>query len=328
MALQDGATCAHCASARGRFAAIDIGTVTCRLLVADVEGGELHELARGYRITNLGEGVDATGELKREAMERVADAVSGFMQTVSEHATDEAPVQVTCVATSAARDAKNAADFAALLGELGVTLSVIPGEREAGLSFRGASRGFEGSPIVMVDVGGGSTEVVAGTAGRFPDAVRSFDVGCRRVTERFFRSDPPADDELSKAALWIREQMSPYAEKLKEDGFEGARVVAVAGTATSVVSVREAMEVYDSAKVNGAHVSRADLAAVHDRLRAMTCEERRHVVGLDPGRAPVIVAGTLILSTVVDLLAADGFTASESDILQGIILNAAESAAR
>lgn len=309
----------------GRFASIDIGTVTCRLLVADVDESGLSERARGYRITNLGEGVDASGVLKPQAMERVAAAVDEFAATIAAWTDESHPIHTVCVATSAARDAENADEFAALLARRGVRLSVIPGQREAALSFRGASRALaDGTSMLMVDVGGGSTEVVAGVAGGCPEATCSFDVGCRRVTEKFFASDPPTDDQMSAASAWIRCMMAPYFDELRARGYAEARIVAVAGTATSVVSIRDCMRVYDAFAVDGSFVSRADLAAVHDRLRSMTCEQRCGVAGLDPGRAPVIVAGTLILMSIVDLANADGFTVSESDILHGIILDAAD----
>ena len=143
----------------GRYAAIDIGTVTCRMLVADVdEAGRLHELDREYTITNLGEGVDATGVLKPAAMQRVADAVARFLDVLRGFATPEHPAITTrAMATSAARDARNADEFEALMAGLGVTLSVIPGEREAALSFAGASCDFRGERLLVVDIGGGST---------------------------------------------------------------------------------------------------------------------------------------------------------------------------
>lgn len=308
----------------GRYAAIDIGTVTCRLLVADVdERGELRELSRKLAIANLGEGVDASRVLRRDAMERVASTVATFKAEIDRLTTPDTPVITTCIATSAARDAANANELAELLAREGVELSVIPGEREASLSFRGASRGFEGERIEVVDVGGGSTEIVAGVAGDEPSDSRSFDIGCRRVTEKFLASDPPSTCEIEDAVSWMRGEMRSYFNRLRADGFGAARIVAVAGTATSVVSIREAMEVYDSSRVDGAFVSTADLDGVYRRLVTMTCEERKRVVGLDPGRAPVIVAGLLVLRTIVGLVGAQGFTVSESDILHGTILDAA-----
>ena len=209
----------------GRYAAIDIGTVTCRMLVADVdEAGRLHELDREYTITNLGEGVDATGVLKPAAMQRVADAVARFLDVLRGFATPEHPAITTrAMATSAARDARNADEFEALMAGLGVTLSVIPGEREAALSFAGASCDFRGERLLVVDIGGGSTEVIAGRAGSRPDRSHSFNIGCRRVTEKFFAADPPGAGELERARAWVEEGMRPYFDELRGAGFAPER---------------------------------------------------------------------------------------------------------
>ena len=308
----------------GRYAAIDIGTVTCRMLVADIdEEGRLRELDREYAITNLGEGVDASGVLKPEAMSRVLDVVARYQEVLSDFERSGRPVRVTAVATSAARDARNAGEFEHLLAERGIELSVIPGAREAALSFAGASCDFLGERLLVVDIGGGSTEVVAGRAGGDPVRARSFDIGCRRVTEKFLASDPPSDRELECARQWTREGMRPFFEELRASGFFLDRLVAVAGTATTVVAVRERMRVYDTARVHKALVTRTDLDAVSERLQSVALSERERIVGLDPGRAPVIVAGMVILQTVLDLAGVDSFTVSESDILHGIVLDAA-----
>ena len=308
----------------GRYAAIDIGTVTCRMLVADIdEEGRLRELDREYAITNLGEGVDASGVLKPEAMSRVLDVVARYQEVLSDFERSGRPVRVTAVATSAARDARNAGGFERLLAERGIELSVIPGAREAALSFAGASCDFLGERLLVVDIGGGSTEVVAGRAGGDPVRARSFDIGCRRVTEKFLASDPPSDCELECARQWTREGMRPFFEELRASGFFLDRLVAVAGTATTVVAVRERMRVYDTARVHKALVTRTDLDAVSERLQSVALSERERIVGLDPGRAPVIVAGMVILQTVLDLAGVDSFTVSESDILHGIVLDAA-----
>lgn len=309
----------------GRYAAIDIGTVTCRMLVADVdEAGRLHELDREYAITNLGEGVDATGVLKPEAMQRVADTVARYFEVLRGFETPEHPViETKAMATSAARDARNADEFEALLAGLGVTLSVIPGQREAALSFAGASCDFLGERLLVVDIGGGSTEVIAGRAGGAPDRSHSFNVGCRRVTEKFFRADPPSAAELEEARAWVEAGMRPYFDELRGAGFAPERLVAVAGTATTVVSVHEHMKVYDTARVHKAVITRSVLDGVADELERVPLAERERIVGLDPGRAPVIVAGMVILQTVLDLAGVDAFTVSESDILHGIMLDEA-----
>ena len=305
----------------GRYAAIDIGTVTCRMLVVDVGESGLHELTREYAITNLGDGVDATGELKPEAMERVVRAIDGFLAVRDSLSTPDHPViRTVAVATSAARDARNAAEFAARLRERGIELSVIPGSREAALSFSGASIDFSGERLMVVDVGGGSTEVVMGMGGVEPVCAHSFNVGCRRVTEKFLASDPPAPEELARARAWIREQMASWFADQAKEAASLERVVAVAGTATTVVSIRDCMETYDSSRVHKARVSRQELLEVYGRLAALPLSERKQVVGLDPKRAPVMVAGLLILLEVLDFAGIDAFTVSETDILHGITL--------
>ena len=305
----------------GRYAAIDIGTVTCRMLVVDVGESGLHELTREYAITNLGEGVDATGELKPEAIDRVVRAIDGFLAVRDSLSTPDHPVvRTVAVATSAARDARNAAEFAARLRERGIELSVIPGSREAALSFSGASIDFSGERLMVVDVGGGSTEVVMGMGGAEPLCAHSFNVGCRRVTEKFLASDPPAPEELARARAWIREQMASWFASQAKEAASLERVVAVAGTATTVVSIRERMETYDSSRVHKARVSRQDLLEVYERLAALPLSARKKVVGLDPKRAPVMVAGLLILLEVLDFAGVDAFTVSETDILHGITL--------
>lgn len=312
----------------GRYAAIDIGTVTCRMLVADVDATGLHELDREYAITNLGEGVDATGELKPAAMQRVAAVIDSFNQVLVGFRDEAHPViDVTALATSASRDARNAAQFVALLADRGIELSVIPGEREAGLSFSGASCDYPGEHLLVVDIGGGSTEIVAGRSGADPEAICSFNVGCRRVTEKFFAADPPSEAELDEARRWINETMDPFFEGLRAETSDFERLIAVAGTATTVVSIQEAMETYDTARVHGYVVERDVLDSVYERLVSVPLEQRRAIVGLDPGRAEVIVAGMVIMQTVLDLAGMDSFTVSESDILHGIILDAAHARA-
>ena len=278
----------------GRYAAIDIGTVTCRMLVADVDAaGAIHEVDREYAITNLGEGVDATGVLAPAAIARTVETVGGYC---------------------AVRDR---------LAEQGA-LSVISGSKEAELSFSGASCDFPGQDLMVVDIGGGSTEMVVGRAGQAPAWAHSFDIGCRRVTEKFIRTDPPASDELDRTREWVAQQLARRLGEAGKAGIAPERLVAVAGTATTVVAVRDQMRVYDSTKVHKAHVTRQQLDRQYAELAAMPLEQRSQVVGLDPGRAPVIVAGLVIMQAVMDAVGVDGFTVSETDILHGIILDAAK----
>ena len=307
-----------------RVAAIDIGTVTCRMLVADVdEVGRLRELTREYAIANLGEGVDATHRLKPEAIDRVAEIVERYLAKLKALCATEPEAikpRIVAIATSASRDAENSTEFTSRLHNLGVDVRVIPGELEAALSFTGATAEFPGERVVVVDVGGGSTEVVAGSAGESPELAHSFDIGCRRITERFLASDPPTADEISSARRWMRKEMEPYFGRIRAANPSYGRMIAVAGTATTMVSIRESMAEYDSGRVHKARISREDLDKIERRLATVPLAARKNVIGLDPGRAPVIVAGCLILQTIMDLLGTDSFTVSESDILQGIVL--------
>lgn len=308
----------------GRYAVIDLGTVTCRMLVADVDAsGKLHELRREYAIVNLGEGVDASGALSSDAIERAAATIGRYRALLDELGLPDTPVEVAALATSAARDAANKDALIARIAQEGVDLRVIPGDMEARFSFAGASLDYPGEDLLVVDVGGGSTEIVAGCGGGAPSRSHSFNVGCRRMTERFLAGDPPDPGELECAAAWVVDEMAPYFEQLKADGLSWQRLVAVAGTATTAVSVRERMEAYDVGKVHGYRVGKEVLDEELARLAAMPLARRRDVVGLDPGRAPVIVAGFVILSQVLELAGVDGYTASETDILQGALASLA-----
>lgn len=309
----------------GRYAAIDIGTVTCRMLVADVSASpdgapHIRPIVKEYAVTNLGEGVDETRRLSAAALGRVAEAVDGFARRLDELNTPRSPIVGTLVmATSASRDAENADEFAALMADRGLELNVISGDTEALMSFMGASSAFAGERVMVVDVGGGSTEISVGAAGEHPCFSHSFDIGCRRVTERFWDGYPPSVAAISAARAWIREQLECCSV---EGGCMSAplRMLAVAGTATSAVSIRERMETYDATRVHGATVTAAELRCIASGLATQTLPELEHVTGLDPHRAPVIVAGMVILEEVMSAFGADGFTASESDILEGMIM--------
>ena len=325
-----------------RVAAIDIGTVTCRLLIADVDGSLRHAVpvVRRAEITDLGEGVDASGMLSPEAIDRTVAQVAEYKRCIDAYRNTETPVRaVVAVATSASRDAANAGDFVSRLSELGVELTVIDGQREAELSFAGAADDFPDEDILVTDIGGGSTEVIFGTAhaacapgdagclaASGPSVTLgnriSFNVGCRRMTERFLRSDPPSVDELARARAWVREEMAPFFANLPA----AQRLVAVAGTATTAVSIRERMAEYDPDRVHGACVTRDELQSIFLRLASMPLEERKGVVGLQPQRASVIVAGFVILDAVLELSGHSSFTVSEHDILQGLVLDAVSKA--
>jgi exopolyphosphatase/guanosine-5'-triphosphate,3'-diphosphate pyrophosphatase len=235
---------------------------------------------------------------------------------------------VRAIATSAARDAANGHELIGMLSRLGVELEIVDGSREAELAFRGATWDLRGPGLLVVDCGGGSTELVYGDAppmsGVESEATRillarSVDVGSRRMTERFFRSDPPTAGELEAARAWAAEELRGYFDRLEH---RPTRVVGLAGTATSLASIHQRLEPYDPALVHGYELAGSDLSDLLEELSSMTLEQRRHVRGLHPERAGVIVAGALILETVLALAGCDRMTVSEHDLLYGILVDA------
>lgn len=305
-----------------RLAAIDIGTVTTRLLVADVSDEGIEVVARSTDITHLGEGLTSTGRLSANAMAHVSDVIARYVAIMSDLAVE----RFEAVATSASRDAANADEFLALLAFNGVVPRVVAGSREAYLSFLGATSGLDARTVLVDDIGGGSTELVLGSASGPVGArevdielARSIDVGSRRLTEMFLHSDPPTPAELTGARTFVAEELRAYFDALKE---RPRTLVSVAGTATSVASVLQAMEPYDPERIHGTVVSGAQVADVLEMLATMPLARRREVVGLHPERAGVIVAGILVLETVIALAGVDSTIVSEHDILYGILLDA------
>ncbi len=308
-------------SITNRLAAIDIGTVTTRLLIADVDDEEILEVERSTDITHLGEGLSATGRLSEAAMARVEDVIARYAVTMQ-----ELGVESFCaMATSASRDAKNRTEFVEMLARHGITPTIIPGDKEAQLSFAGATYGMEGDGLLVCDLGGGSTELVLGDVAvedgvrrRRIEAARSVDVGSKRLTERFLPSDPPTRAELDQGRAWATELLRPYFSALRTKPRE---LLALAGTATTLAAIKLELEVYDASLVHGSCLTGSDLADLLEMLARLPLEQRKKVVGLDPGRAPVIVAGALILETIVGLAGLDSAVVSDHDILYGILLD-------
>ncbi|HAL30527.1 MAG TPA: exopolyphosphatase [Coriobacteriia bacterium] len=304
-----------------RRAAIDIGTVTARLLVADVVDGEVDEVVRRSRITHLGEGWSSTGVLSAEGMARVADAVAGFVA----EARELGAARIVAVATSASRDARNSDEFLERLEAAGIRPQIISGSREGYLTFLGATYGIRDERVMVVDVGGGSTEIVLGTTsvadGRRHasiEAVRSVDVGSRRITEMFLENDPPTRDEVERASAWVADELRPFFSALRE---RPAEMVSVAGTATSLAAIELELDPYDPERVHGYRLSGSSLLDTLDHLARMTLAERRGVPGLEPDRAGVIVAGAIVLQSVLAYAGLSSTLVSEHDILYGMMLD-------
>jgi exopolyphosphatase/guanosine-5'-triphosphate,3'-diphosphate pyrophosphatase len=307
-----------------RVAVVDLGTNTTRVLVADVEDGRVTELERRTTVTRLGEGVDANGHLSDAAVERVTKVLAEYREVMDELQ----PERTVALATSAVRDAQNGADFRRLLHDrFGLDVQIIPGEEEARLTFRGATaaRPAGEGPLVVIDIGGGSTEYVVGVAGDEPRFRVSTQAGSVRQTERHLHEDPPTDDELAALRGSIR---STLADAIPDDVRAQVEAgIAVAGTATSLAAIDQELEPYDSDKVDGYVLRLEAVERILAELASIPVEERRQVPGLHPDRAPTIVAGAAILLESMTLFGLPSLEASEADILHGAALEAASETA-
>lgn len=301
---------------RERVAAIDCGTNSIRLLVADVTDGALHELVREMHIVRLGQDVDATGHLAPEAIERTLSATRDYAETIEILKAD----RVRFCATSAARDASNAEEFAdAVQAIVGVRPEILSGVEEARASFVGATRGLGGSGETLVlDIGGGSTELVVGH-GEQVEWSTSLDIGSVRMTERFLHTDPPTDDEIADCSAYLRDVMHEAVSGLSPV----ATLVGVAGTITTVAANVLNLPAYDRAAIHGARLSVDIVRAACSALAEMTVADRRALPFMHPGRADVIGGGALVLDAVLTSLplATAHLLVSEHDILDGIALS-------
>jgi exopolyphosphatase/guanosine-5'-triphosphate,3'-diphosphate pyrophosphatase len=301
-----------------RLGAVDIGTNSTRLLVADVAGSGrtamLEPVERLMQITRLGQGVDATRALHPDAIARTVAALRDFGEVAEKLGVE----RMRATATSAARDASNREElFDAAADALGVRPELIAGEEEARLSFLGATADLtEPSPYLVVDIGGGSTEFVVGV--EEPTAAISIDVGCVRVTEQFLHSDPPAAEELSGAVSVVRDHLADVEREIPSVR-EAKTMVGLAGTITTVAAVEQGLAEYDRDAIHHFRLTRAAVEDVFRTLALESVEQRRHNPGLEPGRVDVIVGGTVVLVSILRAFDIDELLVSEADILDGIV---------
>ncbi|MEU7688919.1 Ppx/GppA family phosphatase [Microbispora hainanensis] len=301
-----------------RVAAIDCGTNSVRLLIADISGDVLTDVERRMEIVRLGQDVDRTGRLAPEALERTFTAMRGYAKLIREHSPD-GPVPVRVVATSATRDAANRADFVAGVRDIfGVEPEVVTGDEEARLSFTGATRGLAGSdaetPYLVVDIGGGSTEFVVGS--RSVEGALSVDIGCVRLTERHLRDDPPSAETVEAAVADIEAAMDRVEERVP---VRTARtLVGLAGSVTTVAGIALGLPAYDPARIHHSRIPAERVHEVSARLLRMTHDERAAIPVMHPGRVDVIGAGALILDRIVRRYGFPEVVVSEHDILDGI----------
>ena len=295
-----------------RVAAVDLGTNSTRLLVADIDGDELREVARRLTITRLGEGVDERRRLLPVPIARVRNCLAEYRRELE---TLEAQ-RTLAIATSAVRDAENGEAF---LGEIewsyGFSTRLLAGTEEAAMMIRGVTAGRPPlDDVLVVDIGGGSTELVVARAGAVASAV-SLDVGCVRVTERFLATDPPAASELAAAGAYVRSLLPEL---------DAARAIGVAGTVTTLATLDVGDPEYDPTRTHGHRLPFEAVESQLQRLAALTTEERLAVPGIEPGRAPVIVAGVVVLREVMTTYGLTEIEVSERDVLHGAAFAAAE----
>ena len=305
------------------LAAIDIGTVTARLALAQVEDGRVIRMAKYTEIVNLGEGVDKTKHLLPEAIRRCVGCVSSYV----DHAKKEGAEAVVCTLTSAARDAENAPDLGMGLASLGLEPMIIPGEIEGALTFLGVSHDFENHRILVADSGGGSTELVVGTlAGQQLDInfVESVDLGCRRLTERFnLSADHPSAEDIDGAHKMAARMMSEAIGRAQQQCAAPELLVGVGGTATSLIAIRDRLDPYDPSKVHLNHISIDEVSQIEGLLANKTLKEREDITGLQTKRAPVMLAGTILLAELMKNSGFKHLVVSESDLLFGLVITAA-----
>lgn len=318
------------------LAAIDIGTVTARLALAQVEDGRVIRMAKYTEIVNLGEGVDTTKRLLPEAIHRCVGCVSSYV----DHARKEGAEAVVCTLTSAARDAENAPDLGMGLASLELEPMIIPGEIEGALTFLGVSHDFENHRILVADSGGGSTELVVGTlAGQLAaqgagqqlggqqldiNFVESVDLGCRRLTERFnLSSDHPSAEDIDGAHTMAAQMMSEAIGRAQQQCAAPELLVGVGGTATSLIAIRDHLDPYDPSKVHLNHISIDEVSQIEGLLASKTLKEREDITGLQAKRAPVMLAGTILLAELMKNSGFKHLAASESDLLFGLVITAA-----
>lgn len=307
-----------------RLAAIDIGTNTVRLLVSDVVvDGAKTDVVRRAVISRLGEGLVESGMFKPEAVVRTLEALAAYSDEMGQLGVEAVKV----VATSAARDAGNSGEFLAAASEvLGTQVKIIPGETEAAYAFLGAVKGFPfedpTQPVLVFDVGGGSTELIAGRGKQMNKAI-SLDIGSVRLTELFVRHDPPAANEIDWISQWARDAIKNGLKKIGLSAAADVTVMGVAGTITTIQAVRLGLKEYDSSRIHLSKLTREDIEAVLTLFTSMNLEARRGLAGLEPKRADVIIAGTIITAAVLNELGATEMAVSESDIIDGTLLTLA-----
>ncbi len=307
-------------SRRLRLAGVDIGTLTCRLLIADLQpDGKLAEVRSERRILRLGEGVDQTKQLSLAAMNRVIQCLKEWRGLIDEARVDA----VTAVATSAVRDAGNRDAFLdRVKREVGFEVELISGDEEARRTLLGIRSGLPHgvTDVLALDIGGGSTEFILDRPGQNP-VVRSIDIGVVRLCERLLRHDPPTDDEVQRARVWVARETKAAVTGM--DGYEAATFVGTAGTITSLAAMAQKLSTYEPARIHNYQLQLSTIQETEQALLSRKRADRTGLPGLEKGRGEVIAAGAIIIRTIMETLRMSAVLVSDLGLREGVLLDLA-----
>ncbi|SNX54038.1 exopolyphosphatase [Thermoanaerobacterium sp. RBIITD] len=294
-----------------RCSVIDIGTNSVRHLICDIDGELIKTVKKDVKITRLGEGVSKSGRLNNDAVIRSIDIIRKYL----DDAKDYNVTDIYAFATSAMRDAKDSDYFLDELSKIGLNTDIIDGETESLYGYLGASYGINKKDALVLDIGGGSTEF-----SYYNDNLikKSFDIGAVRLTERFIKNDPPTIDEYNNMRLYIIDMLLPFIENNENIT---CNIIGIGGTITTLAAMSQGLKVYSREKVHGYVLSKNEVKRLLELLMSVKLGERKLINGLQPERADIIIAGTIILITILELLNVNSISASEWDNLEGAVIN-------
>lgn len=293
-----------------RYSVIDIGTNSIRHLICDIESDEIRQIKKDVRITRLGDSVSKSGKLTNDAIARSIDVITGYLNDANEYKVQN----MYAFATSAVRDAKNSSYFIDELSKIGLNVDIVDGETESLYGYLGAAYGIKKNDVLVLDIGGGSTEF-----SYYKDGLvkRSFDIGALRLTEKFIKSDPITMDEYNNIRLYIIDMLTPFIgnnEDIPKD------IVGIGGTITTLAAMSQDLRIYSREMVHGYLLKKSEIKRLLDLMMSLSLDERKLLNGLQPERADIIVAGTIIVYTILELLNNTSITVSEWDNLEGAIV--------
>lgn len=297
-----------------KVAIIDIGTNSMRLMIATINNGQIVDREKTLETTRMGQGIDKNGYLSGETIERNFAALKKIVGIAHKQKVEK----IVAFATSALRDASNREEFIHKVEkELSLEIQLLSGEREAEIGFKGVMGEIDTEKLLVIDIGGGSTEFILGSKKEGIESLTSINIGALRMTEKFIAHDPISAVEVKDLEKNIKEQLLPLKEKLSL--MEDAKIVGIAGTITTLSAMKQQMEYYDWRKIHQSTLSFKEIAGILQQLIPLNIEERKKIKGLQPKRADIIIAGIVILKCIMEVFAIESIMVSESDNLEGMV---------